>query len=440
MKRALHTLIFVLVSAVLTVSPAFAATTGTKGATTHRGVKVRCRFVRSKPGRVRRCTAVPAARNASKKKAKARAKTRRPVTHGPRPQNDRSGHASAARPIPGVRAGSPGVTCDLVAALSGSDGSGDGSVAHPFATVVRLDRALAPGQTGCLRAGTYGGTHVVHELDNSGTSSARITITSYPGETATIAGWVSMFGNDVTLSDVRIDGSNNFYSGHSADNGTGGCNNGTSQALSIEGHDNVLEYVDYFQSVATMRGVGIGIGFGGGGDNTIVRYSRIHDVGGCMAYDHLIYLSHGNNVRIYGNWLWNDFHGRGVQLYPAPTNARVYDNVIDHVGEGFVIGNEAGETVAGNEIYHNIISNSVGLRWQGIPGEAIHDLYGGSPGTGNSFHDNIEFNNPGGFGHVTAVRTYHNSATDPHFVNAAAHHYQLTTSSPALGWSTFRAA
>ena len=70
-----------------------------------------------------------------------------------------------------------------------------------------------------------------------------------------------------------------------------------------------------------------------------------------------------------------------MQLYPAPTNARVFNNVIDHAGEGFVIGNEPGDTVSGNQIYNNIITHSTGLPSEHIPGEAIHDLYGGRPGS-----------------------------------------------------------
>src|SRR6202011_2882484 len=149
--------------------------------------------------------------------------------------------------------------------------------------------------------------------------------------------------------------------------------------LAIAGHDDVLEYNDYFQSIPSLRANGIGIGWLGSPDTTIVHFNRINDVGGCLAYDHLIYLSHGNNVQIYDNWMWNDPHGRGVQLYPAPTNARVWGNVIDHAGEGFVIGNELGDTVAGNQIYNNIVSNSTGLPTQNILGQAIHDLYGGTP-------------------------------------------------------------
>ena len=160
----------------------------------------------------------------------------------------------------------------------------------------------------------------------------------------------------------------------------------------------MLEYDDYYQSVPSLRGNGIGIGFSGNADNTIIRFNKIHDVGQCQAYDHVIYLSHGNNVQIYDNWLWNDAHGRGVQLYPAPTNAKIFDNVIDHVGEGFVIGNESGDTVSGNQIYNNVITNTTGLPSEGIPGEGISDNYGGRPGSGNTFYENVLYNNPGGIG------------------------------------------
>ena len=85
-----------------------------------------------------------------------------------------------------------------------------------------------------------------------------------------------------------------------------------------------------------------------------------------------------------------------MQLYPAPTNAKVYDNVIDHAGEGFVIGNEPGYTVSGNQIFDNIITNSTGLPSENIPGQAIHDIYGGRPGTGNTFHGNVAVQQPRG--------------------------------------------
>jgi hypothetical protein len=315
----------------------------------------------------------------------------------------------------------PPVHCDLFASTSGSDSSGDGSLGSPFASLNKLDAALSPGQTGCLRAGSYGGIGAWHQLDTDGTARAQITISSYPGESATVRGYVDIEGSYTTLSHLSIDGSNTLYK--QVRDGTS-CRAPVSQPLVIAGHNDVLEYDNYYQGVARLRGNGIGIGFWGDADNTIIRYSKIHDVGQCEAYDHLIYVSHGNNVRIYDNWIYDDAHGRGVQLYPAPTNAQVYDNVIDHAGEGFVIGNEPGYTVSGNQIYDNIITNSTGLPSQNIPGQAIHDIYGGRAGAGNTFHDNILFNNPGGLGNLTAVRAYGNATRDPGFLNAARHDYE----------------
>jgi hypothetical protein len=314
----------------------------------------------------------------------------------------------------------PPVQCDLFVSPSGSDSSGDGSFRSPFASLNKLDAVLRPGETGCLRAGSYGSTTTWHRIDTDGTTRGQITITSYPGEAATVRGYVDIEGSYTTLSHLSIDGSNTFYK--QVRDGTS-CPAPVSQPLVIAGRNDVLEYDNYYQGVARLRGNGIGIGFWGDADNTVIRYSKIHDVGQCEAYDHLIYLSHGNNVQIYDNWIYDDAHGRGVQLYPAPTNATVYDNVIDHAGEGFVIGNEAGYTVSGNQIFDNIITNSTGLPTEGILGQAIHDIYGGRPGTQNTFHDNILFNNPGGLGDLTAVSAYANTTRDPQFVNTARHDY-----------------
>ena len=108
--------------------------------------------------------------------------------------------------------------------------------------------------------------------------------------------------------------------------------------------------------------------------------------------------------------------------------------MIDHAGEGFVIGNEAGDTVSGNEIYNNVVTNSTGLPSQGIPGEAIHDLYSGKPGTGNSFYDNILYGNPGGIGHLTAVDHYDNTQRQSALDDPVQHDYEPKLNSPAARW------
>jgi hypothetical protein len=342
----------------------------------------------------------------------------------------------ASRRLPLVRAliaspfhapGASGwVHCDLIASPSGSDDSGNGSSQRPFASIDKLDASLTSGQTGCLRGGRYGSTSSWHRIDNDGTSSSRITITSYPGETATVVGYVDLEGSYTTVSHLRIDGSNTLFKRHPAGID---CRNGVSQPLVIGGHDDVLEYDDYFQSIPSLRGNGIGVGFWGDGDDTIIRFDKIHDVGQCMAYDQLIYLSHGNNVQIYGNWIWNDPHGRGVQLYPSPTNARIFGNVIDHAGVGFGIGDERGESASGNHIFDNIITNSTGLPWESLAGTAINTYWGGTPGTGNTFTDNDSYHNPGGIGAPPRVATSGNTTANPHLLNATRHDYRLARTS-----------
>ena len=95
-----------------------------------------------------------------------------------------------------------------VCAPHGSDRHGRGTARHPFHSVGRLDRALRPGQTGCLLPGTYGGIHTMSRLRRSGTSDRRITITSYPVGRATVVGYLALEGSYMTVSHLRIDGSN----------------------------------------------------------------------------------------------------------------------------------------------------------------------------------------------------------------------------------------
>lgn len=354
------------------------------------------------------------------------------------------GGGSPSGDLPAVPPTPASVQCDLYASPSGSDSSGDGSIGNPFASVSQLDSSLSPGQTGCLRGGTYGDIHTWQDLSNSGASGAQITITSYPGETAKLDGWVDIEASFTTLSHVEIDGSNTFD--QSRPSSEPSCTKVTSDGLAIAGHDDVFEYNDYYQSVPSLRSNGIGIGWWGDADNTIVRYNRIHDIGGCDFYDHFVYLSHGNNVQIYDNWMWDDPHGWGVKLDPGPTNARVWGNVIDGAGSGFNFGNSSGsDPTAGNQVFHNVVMNSVGVNNPDI-GWGHSGVLVTSPGllsnsTGNRVYDNDSYNNPGGTTDVyRSVLTSQLQITGtvsnaPQFADAANHDYRLAANSPVAGWN-----
>jgi hypothetical protein len=318
------------------------------------------------------------------------------------------------------------VRCDKIASPTGSDRHGNGSHRKPFRTIHRLDVSLQRGQTGCLRAGAYGGLAVRHLISRSGTPSRRITIRAYPGEHAKLLGWVDIQGSYTRLSDFEIDGTNTLQ------DSSGSCGAGGSVALSIEGKGDTVERNDYYQSIPSLRGNGIGIGWSGSGDDTVIRHNRIHDVGHCRGYDHLIYLAHGRNVRIYGNWLWNDRHGWGVQIYPGPSGAHIYANVIVAAGSGFTVGGL--DNTSDNRIDHNVIVNSTGLADAGTKGVAISDWWENRPGSNNTFTNNDSYHNPAGLAMVSAVRVWHNTTANPHLLAPRAHDFRVAATSRFRRW------
>ena len=326
----------------------------------------------------------------------------------------------------GAGSASAATACNLYASPSGSDTSGTGALGSPLGSVEALDWTLKPGQTGCLLAGTYGSISTTHRLTTDGTATGQITITSAPGQQAKVIGLVEVEGSYTTVSGLTIDGSNNLYDVQRA--GTS-CPSPVSNGLEIDGAGDIFQNNDFYQSVPSLRGNGIGIGWNHPADNAIIRNNRIHDLGQCMAFDQMIYLAHGTGVQIYDNWLWNDPHGWGVQIYPAASNAHVYDNVIDSAGSGIVIGGSS--QVANNTIDHNIILNSTGLPNAGLPqGVGISTCCGLGPG--NTFTNNVLYNNPGGTANATGITLTNNTTTAPNLANPTTHDYRTTPTSPTL--------
>lgn len=320
------------------------------------------------------------------------------------------------------------VHCNRIAAPYGSDRYGNGSHRRPYRTLHRLDASLRPGQTGCLRAGTYGSFASHQRITKNGTWRHRITVRAYPGEHVKLVGWIQVTAARTTISDFEIDGSNRFATPVASS-----CSSRSiSAGLSIEGVGDVFERNDYYQSVPGLRSNGIGIGWSGSGDETIIRHDRIHDVGGCMAFDHLIYLAHGRDVQIYDNWLWHDPHGWGVQVYPGPSGARIYNNVIYAAGSGFTVGGSS--STSDNRFYHNVVVGSTGLPAAGTVGVAISDSWDGTPGSFNFFVDNDSYRNRGGVAAVQAVYVSHNITANPKLADPAAHDFRTSSASPLSRW------
>jgi Right handed beta helix region len=314
----------------------------------------------------------------------------------------------------------PPAVADKFAAPNGSD-SNPGTLAAPYQSVAKLMSSLSAGQTGMLRGGTYGDASTYTPINVSGGSGQPITLTNYPGETPTVKGYVEVNGDYITIRGLRIDGSNSVMVN------PGKC--GT-QALGLllQGHDEIFEHNEVFQSGNK------GSAIIQHGDRNIIRYNKLHDFGTCYAYDHGVYVGDGDSVQIYGNWIWNNPHGWGIQVYPGPTNARIHDNVIDSNGGGFVISDDGTATSTGNQIYENVVMNSVGMTTQSgyyISGAGISGA-GPVAGSNNSFTTNDAFNTP--IGSVSNIAMSGNMTTDPAFVDAGGHNYAVSSSSPLAGW------
>ncbi len=100
-----------------------------------------------------------------------------PATAEPAAPTSAPAPASSTPP----RAQTTGVTvADIYVAPNGSD-SGDGSEAHPYATLRTAVARVRPGQTIALRAGVYRPTDPV-VIDTDGTADRRITLSNYRDE------------------------------------------------------------------------------------------------------------------------------------------------------------------------------------------------------------------------------------------------------------------
>jgi parallel beta-helix repeat protein len=122
--------------------------------------------------------------------------------------NSQTQNAADSQTSSSPQAPSAAPTKVLYVATSGSD-SNTGTIDRPFKTISAAARGATPGTEILVRAGTY--TDAV-KISNSGTASANITITPYPGEAVVLDGsrlpaktdMVSIYGNHVTFKGFDV--------------------------------------------------------------------------------------------------------------------------------------------------------------------------------------------------------------------------------------------
>lgn len=261
--------------------------------------------------------------------------------------------------------------CDRYAAPGGHDGAA-GTRARPLRSVQRLADALRPGQTGCLRGGTYParGTYVLR-------ARRGVTLRGYPGERATLDGvvYVPRGADGVTLRDLAIhdDGANDQIS------------------IQIDARRTRLERLDVTNDASkTCIILGSAAGYGVAFD-TVISDSTLHGCGNPAdgVLDHAIYVCNARRTRIEGNVI-DAAAGYGVHLYPEALGAVVRGNLIRDSGGGIIVAGDGRHATSDALVEDNVIERSqtdfnLAAYWAG-----------GRVGTHNVVRHNCLESGPGG--------------------------------------------
>jgi parallel beta-helix repeat protein len=317
--------------------------------------------------------------------------------------------AAAAVSVMGGTA-SAATTCNLFASPAGSD-SASGTASAPFRTAQQLVDSLTPGQVGCLAPGNY---HEDVEFANGGTAGAPITLTSVPGQTATLTGrlWIKHGSDDVTVTGLNLVGINSDDLPSPTINASG----------ATFSYDNVTN-----NHTAICFVVGSDWGQA---TNTLITNNRIHDCGVLPAanHDHGIYVADAINTTIQWNEIYNNAD-RGIQLYPNAQHSTIDHNVIANNGEGLLFSGDDGTASNDANVYDNVITGAV-LRHD------VESYYpSGNPvGTGNVLHSNCVWGGAEGTIDTSSggFRSQNNITGNPGYANAATHDYHLSSASPCL--------
>jgi hypothetical protein len=299
-------------------------------------------------------------------------------------------------------------SCDRVASPSGSD-SGAGTLESPYLTASKLAGSLAPGETGCFRAGTYSfGTLTL--------TTAQVTLAPYGSEAVTLAGHLKIMpgaANSV-IEGMTLDASS------SPDNTMGPKIYASGVVLRdneiTNRHSEICVIVGSYYSEPAPVGV-------------VIERNRIHDCGALPAtnLDHGIYIAEARSTIVRDNWIY-DNADRGIQQYPDVKGSVITGNVIASNGQG-VNFSGAGSlvttdaTVAGNVVVDSKI------------GDNAYSGGSGPNGTNNLFRDNCVHSLSGGSGIESSPRSFtasNNLVANPDFVAAAADDYRLQASSACL--------
>jgi hypothetical protein len=314
---------------------------------------------------------------------------------------------------------------DYYVSTAGSDSSGDGSSAHPWATIAYASTRIGPGATVHVAPGTYTGSFNTRA---SGASSAYVTyISDTKWGAKIVAGsgstW-SNYGAYVTIQGFDVSGPTKkcceaiYTSGN---------------ATKIIGNN--VHGARIASSCTSMGGAGIDVE----ATNVQVIGNYVHHNGpypSACQYIHGIYIASSDTAPSSGAYVANNISfqnaGWGIQLWHDATNETLVNNTIfGNLTGGIVVGAGVGTddfTVVNNNLVYNN---------PGTDGGMVEE---GTTGTHNTYTDNLVFGNtPVNISlqnGLTATRTV---SANPLFVNYTGDttgDYRLQSSSPAINAGT----
>jgi Right handed beta helix region len=296
--------------------------------------------------------------------------------------------------------------CDRVAAPGGSDGW-SGTKRRPFGTVQQLASSLRPGETGCLRRGTYerSSTPYVLKVERGGASQAPIVIRSFPGERAKLAGIVVVDADHVVLSRLTIEGP------------------GVQNTVKIYGADVTVKNSEITNDLRGSSCVTLG-NASFQAVRPVLRRNRIHDCGSnAVDYNHHhgVYVANAVGGHIVGNVIWS-VAAKAIQLYPNAQKMRVAHNIVDggrpSIRGSVIIGGNTELASSDNVVERNVIAYA--------RTHNIESYWEAAIGSGNIARHNCVWGGvKGNIGPEVGFTANGNVVAEPQFVNREQRDYRL---------------
>lgn len=295
-----------------------------------------------------------------------------------------------------------GVRCTSFASTSGND-EGAGTAASPYRTVRKLLATLRPGETGCLDGGTFAEDV---KIERGGTDGAPLTISSAPGERATVRGKFEVAGSahDVVVANLNLDGRNDVEA----------------RVSPIVNGDRIRFTGNEVTNEHTAICFGIGHHDYGIAEDVVIDHNRIHDCGRLPRtnLDHGIYVVAARRTIIRANYIYGNAD-RGIQLYPDAQGSLIELNVIDGNGVGIIFSGNDRYASSNNHVRRNVIANS----------KARHNVessYPGPLGHGNVVERNCLWQGrSGNVGEREGFTAEDNVVADPMYVDAEGEDFRL---------------